>query len=83
MGFKIQQKSIMHDIWVTPTRQHDWYSLPVTADQVSVLNDSVLEYANQRTLDFATHIRIVTEDGAPVSRFKVWPGRVRQLRRRY
>lgn len=82
MGFQIQVKSISNDIWVIPDR-YDWKSKAVRSQRSSDLVAAIHEAADERTLSFAQHVRIVTDDGDPVSRWKIWSGRVKQLRRRY
>ena len=81
MSFHIQERSITTDIWVMPVS----YRIKgiVRATNVSVLEQTIREAADVRTLSFPTNLRIVTDDGEPVSRWKVWPGRAKKLRRRY
>ena len=82
MGFQIQQKSIMYRTWVIP---HGSYLVkgPVRAANVSALQDTIVRTADEWPFDFAGNFRIVTDRGDPVSRWKVWSGRVKRLRRRY
>lgn len=80
MNFVIQERAIMQRIWFEPDQR---FMNATRGSSVSVLRDAINAYADQTTLSFAQHFRIVTRDGAPVTRFVVRPGRVKETRRRY
>lgn len=82
MGYQIQEKSIATEIWVAPKQTYRVHG-PVYSDRVSVLVQTIEATADKWPFDWAGHLRIVTDDGKPVSRWKVWPGRAKKLRRRY
>lgn len=81
MGFQIQEKSVATDIWVIPVGS--WVRGPVQSDRVSVLVQAINDTADHWPFSFAGHLRIVTDDGNPVIRYKVSAGRVKRLRRLY
>ncbi|WP_311257370.1 hypothetical protein [Microbacterium sp. WCS2018Hpa-9] len=83
MGFQVQVKSIGNEIWVMPDGRYDWKGKTFRSHRSSDLVAAIREVADERTLSFAALVRIVTDDGEPVSCWKIWPGRVKQLRRRY
>lgn len=69
MGFHIQRRSISHEIWVIPDR-YDWRDHLVRSERSSDLVAAIHAVADERTLSHPDHIRIVTDDGDPVSRWK-------------
>jgi hypothetical protein len=82
MGYQIQEKSIGYEIWVVPDRSSLVHG-PVRSGRVSELVQVITDTADHWPFDWPGHLRIVTNDGRPVSRWKVWAGRAKQLRRRY
>lgn len=82
-GFQIQVQSIQWDIWVKPEDPFRQAPKLVSSTSVEELRDSIRQAADERTLSFAQHVRIVTDDGAPVERWKITPGVAKRLRRRY
>lgn len=82
MGYQIQEKSIQHEIWVVPEGGYRVRG-PVTSKRVSELVQSIVDTADHWPFSWPGHLRIVTDYGKPVSRWKVWPGRAKKLKRRY
>lgn len=82
-GFQIQVRSIQWDIWVIPARPFSEVPQVVRSESVEVLRESIRKAADVRTLSFAQHVRIVTDDGAPVERWMIRSGNAKKLRRRY
>ena len=82
-GFQIQVRSISNDIWVIPSDRYDFKKSTVQSERISTLRDTIQWVADHRTLGFAMHVRIVTDDGDPVERWIVRPGSMKKLKRRY
>lgn len=82
MAYQIQEKSIQHEIWVIPDERYLVHG-PVRSDRVSELTKTIEDTADHWPFTWPGHFRIVTNDGKPISRWKVWPGRTKRLVRRY
>ncbi len=74
-GFHIQVRSITTPVWYEDRSDFSERPRPTRADTVSELRNAIISAADSRTLAFTQHVRIVTNDGKPVERWKIRPGR--------
>jgi len=82
-GFHIQVRTIGLEIWVKPSDPFSQDPKVVESESVEELRESIRAAADRRYLSFPQHARIVTNDGHPVERWKIYPGRAKRLRVRY
>lgn len=82
MNFQLQIRSGDGLIWFPPQSfKHE--NLPIEADSVSELRDTISELANKTTWPYWEHYRIITGNGNPVERWKIKPGRAVRTRSNY
>lgn len=81
-GFQIQVRSILSGIWYEDTSRFSERPQVTRAQTVSELRESIIEAADSRTLPFVMHVRVITDDGEAVERWKIRPGFAKRLRRR-
>lgn len=73
-GFHIQVKDICSPIWFEDRSRFSQSPRPTRGATVSELREVIQDAADNRTLSFTQHVRIVTDGGSPVERWKIRPG---------
>lgn len=81
--FCIQVRSITRPLWYEPRHDHEWAGKAISATTVSALREAIAQVADQRTLSFRIHARIVTSRGEPVERWKIRPGKAWRAWRKF
>lgn len=80
--FILQTKAIGNGIWYE-AEGILWEHTRTRGGSVEELRKEIRQRADERTLSFAEHVRIITYLGGPVERWKIRPGTAKKLRRRY
>ena len=81
-GFTLQTRAIWNDIWYEP-RDILWNTTKTRSDSVEELRQEIRQRADNRTLGFTEHVRIITYEGDPVERWAIRPGEAKKLKRKY
>lgn len=82
-GFQLQVKSITSPVWYVDTGAYSQRPQLTKSHSVSELRESIQKAADVRTLSHTLHVRIVTDDGDPVERWKIKPGRAKKAWRKW
>lgn len=81
-NFQLQVKALGSPIWYREKSEYGQSPRKTEADSVSELREAIQLAADKRTLNFPEHVRIITDKGAPVERWKITPGNAKKLRRK-
>lgn len=81
-GFQIQQQSIGADIWVVPTVEPWWREAgELRSSSIDTLRQTIDRAADKWPFSFSRDVRIVSDRGDAVERYRVRMGSARRLRR--